>query len=311
LKREVVAALAETSLAAALWGTSFPVISVALRGGLDPGAFVFLRFALAAPPMIVVALLMKRDVVKLLRSGAVWIVAFFNAVGFVCQFIGQQYTEASVAALLVNMSVVLAAVGGAAFLGERMGAYKVSGVVLAFAGAALIAANGSIASATGGQLLGDGLYLLAAAAWAGYIVYAKKKTDEFSWDPVAVAAAIVTLTALFVLPAALLGHGLSGISTSSWGAIGYVAVFNTAIAFVLYQAGLRYLTASSSAVILMLEIVVAVAISVAFLGETFTVYSSLGAVAVLFSILLVSGVDVRGKSLSVSQISAKRAQVSR
>jgi drug/metabolite transporter (DMT)-like permease len=49
----------------------------------------------------------------------------------------------------------------------------------------------------------------------------------------------------------------------------------------------------------MLEIIVAVMISVAFLGETFTAIAWIGALAVLGSILLVSGVEIRGKSLSV------------
>jgi drug/metabolite transporter (DMT)-like permease len=110
------------------------------------------------------------------------------------------------------------------------------------------------------------------------------------------------VTAVFVLPAALIAHlPSSSISALSWEAIAYTAVFNTAIPFVLYQAGLRQLTASLSAVVLMLEIVVAILISVLFLGETFTVLSALGAVAVLASILLVSGMEVRGKSLSVGE----------
>ncbi len=292
MRREALVALGQTSVTAALWGTSFPVISVALKGGLAPGIFVFLRFAVAAPIMLGVALTLGKDVRPLLRSRAVWAVGFFNAVGFLCQFVGQQYTDASVAALLVNLSVVFAALGGTYFLGERLGALKGAGVVLAFAGTVLIATNGDLSAVARGRLLGDALYLIAAVSWAGYIVYAKKKTDELRWDPTAVAAAIVTLTAVMVLPAAVVGGVTSNISVASWEAIAYTAVLNTAIPFFLYQAGLRYLTATASAVVLMLEIVVAVLISVAFLGETLALLSWVGAVAVLLSILLVSGLEV-------------------
>ena len=302
MRREVAVALVQTSVSALLWGTSFPVISVALKGGLDPSVFVFLRFAVAAPLMLALAILLRRNVTVLLRSRGVWVLAFLNAVGFLCQFIGQKYTEASVAALLVNLSVVLAAAGGVVFLREKLNSMKVAGVVIAFVGTALIATNGDFTALTGGNLLGDLLYLVAALVWAGYIVYAKKKTEEWKWDPLAVASCIVAVTAVFVLPAALIAHlPFSSISALSWEAIAYTAVFNTAIPFVLYQAGLRQLTASLSAVVLLLEIVVAILISVLFLGETFTVLSALGAVAVLASILLVSGMEVRGKSLSVGE----------
>jgi drug/metabolite transporter (DMT)-like permease len=305
MRRDVLAALAQTSASAALWGTSFPVISVALKGGLSPGAFVFLRFALAAPVMLLAVLALGRDPWRLFKDRMVWAVAFFDAVGFLCQFIGQQYTSASVAALLVNLSVVLAAIGGAVFLGERLGAYKVAGVVLAFGGTALIATGGSLSGLAEGELLGDALYVAAALAWAGYIVCAKRGTDNRGWDPV---ACIVSLTAVFVLPAALAAGTWEQMSIASWEAIGYTAVFNTAIPFVLYQLGLKRLSAGSSAIVLMLEIVVAVAISVALLGESFTPLAALGAAAILASILLVSGVEARGKSLSVAVSGAGGAQ---
>lgn len=304
LRREAAVALVQTSISAALWGTSFPIISVAIKGGLNPVVFVFLRFAIAAPVMLVVAISLGRDLKGLLKSKAVWVLAFLNAVAFLCQFIGQAYTAASVAALLVNLSVVLATAGGAIFLGEKLGPLKVVGIVLAFVGTALIATNGDLDSLTSGRLFGDALYLVAALAWGGYIVYAKKKTNQQNWDPLAVASCIIALTTVFVIPAALVAQMPPSISVSSWEAIAYTAVFNTAIPYVLYQAGLRHLTASLSAVVLMSEIVVAVLISVLFLGETFTVLSAAGAVAVLASILLVSGLEVYGKSLSVGETSA-------
>ena len=301
-------ALAETALAAAMWGTSFPVISLGIKGGLDPRTFVFLRFAIAAPVMLGVALALGRDVMPLLRDRAIWVVGLFNAVGFVCQFVGQQYTSASVAALLVNMSVVLAAIGAVVFLGERLGSFKVVGVFLAFAGVFLITTNGDFGAVAGGQGLGDALYLIAAVSWAGYILYSKKKMDEQKWDPLASAACIVAVTAILVVPPALTAGYGSPLSTKSLGAVAFTAFFNTVVPFVLYQKGLKYLTASSSAVVLMLEIVVAVLISVAFLGETFTAFAWVGALAVLASILLVSGVEIRGKSLSVRVTEASRVK---
>jgi drug/metabolite transporter (DMT)-like permease len=308
LRREAGIALAETALAAAMWGTSFPVIALGIKGGLDPRTFVFLRFVIAAPVMLGVAWTLGRDVMPLLKNRAIWVVGLFNAVGFVCQFVGQQYTGASVAALLVNISVILAAIGAVVFLGERLGGFKVVGIFLAFAGTFLITTNGDFGTVTSGQGLGDALYLIAAVSWAGYILYSKKKMDEQRWDPLASAACIVTVTAILVVPPALTAGFGPPLSSESLWAVAFTAVFNTVIPFVLYQQGLKHLTASSSAVVLMLEIVVAVLISVIFLGETFTAFAWTGALAVLGSILLVSGVEIRGKSLSVRVTDANRVR---
>ena len=279
-------------MAAVLWGTSFPAISLGLKSGLEPSTFAFLRFGLAAPLMILFVGATRRRLTPLLLSKEVWVIGAFNAAGFLCQFIGQQYTEASVAALLVNLSVVFAAGGAAVFLGERFGVIKGAGVALAVVGTVLITINGNLAAVSGGQLLGDLLYLAAAAFWAGYIVYAKKKNDQFDWDPVSLAAGIVTVTAIIFLPLAATA-GAPQIDEATLWPVVYTALFNTAVAFVLYQQGLRYLTASSSAVVLTLEVVVAVAVSVLFLGEVLSVMAWVGAATILVSILMVSGIELR------------------
>jgi len=285
-------ALLQTGLAAALWGTSFPVVTIGIRGGLEPLVFFALRFAIAAPLMLGMARALGKRTGALFRSRGIWIVGGFNALGFLCQFIGQQHTGASVAALLTNVSVVLAAVGAAVFLNEKLGGLKVAGVLLAFAGTALLTTGGDIGSIASSEAFGDVLYLVAAASWAGYIVYSKRRMEEEGWDPLAAAACIVTVTAILAVPVAVLSPPRFSPTSVSVAAVVFTALFNTVIPFVLYQQGLRRLSASTSAVVLMLEIIVAVAISVAFLGETMTPVAWAGALAVLGSVVLVSGIEV-------------------
>ncbi len=299
MKREVGAALAQTAAAAVLWGTSFPVITAGIEGGLNPLLFVSLRFALAAPIMLLITKALGKDTLPLLKSRGVWIVGFLNAVAFLCQFVGQQYTTASVAALLVSLSVVFAAIGGVAFLGEKAALAKVVGVTLALGGTVLITTGGSLSSIANGEELGDVLYLTAAAVWAGYILYAKKETDRRGWDPVAAAACIVAVTAVFVLPSLLAVGRVGAISTTSALAVLYTAGLNTVVPFFLYQRGLRFLSAGSSAVLLTLQVVAALVISAVFLGESFGALAWVGAALVVTSIILVSRVEADRKSLSV------------
>jgi drug/metabolite transporter (DMT)-like permease len=288
-------ALIQTALTGVLWGTSFPVTALGLKGGLDPTTFLLLRFAIAAPLMVAFSAAMGRRFIPLFLSKEVWVIGGLNTAGFLCQYVGQQYADASVATLLVNLSVVMAAVGGALFLGERIGPLKSLGIVFAVVGTALVATNGSVGGTGGEQLLGDFLFIMAALTWTGYILYAKMKTDQLGWDPVPLAAAIVTVTAILVAPfAAFVGVG--EVEGGALWIICYTAVLNTAIPYILYQQGLRYLTASTSALLLTLQIVVGVGVSVAFLGEALGTLAWVGAGVIIASVLLVSGLEVGAKS---------------
>ncbi len=293
-------ALAETAATGVLWGTSFPIITYGISVGIDPKVFAFLRFAIAAPMMVLLARLLAKPLLAGLRSKSVWILGLLNAIGFLCQFLGQAYTEASVAALLVNLSVLIAAIGGAALLGERFTKVKAAGTMLAIVGIFLLTTKGDISLLSRGQLTGDLLYLVSATSWGAYIIYNKLKTDETKWDPLGVSAAIILLTAIFVSPVILtVGLRQVFVSGTAWSVIIYTALFNTAIPFVLYQRGLRFLSATASSILLVLEIVTAVTISVLYLGKLLNLSSVIGTISILSSIFLVSGVEVTRKSLSV------------
>jgi drug/metabolite transporter (DMT)-like permease len=307
LRRERGLALAETTLTAVLWGTSFPIISVGLADGVDPTVFVFLRFAAAGPLMVALAAALGKDVLSVLKHRAVWIIALCNAVGFFFQFVGQDHTDPASAALLVNLSVIFAAAGSAVMLKERLGRPRLAGVVLALAGMVLVTTKGDPALVTGGQLFGDALYLVSSVAWAGYILYDKKVTDETRWDPLAATSGVVLLTALFLLPGVTLSRGFA-VPIQAWEIVGYMAVFNTALPFTLYQRGLRFLSASASALILSLEIVTAMVISAVFLDESITLLMGAGAAMILVSILLVSGGEAVGKGLTEGDGDMKAAK---
>jgi drug/metabolite transporter (DMT)-like permease len=294
-------ALAEMAGAAGLWGTSFPVIQYGISGGLDPVLFGALRFMVAAPIMLVLAASLRRALLPFLKLKVVWALAFLNTVGFVAQFLGQASTPAPVAALLVNLWIFAAAAGSAALLGERFGVSKALGTALAGFGTVLLTTGGDPLRLGGSQAVGDILCLVSAASWGAYIVLDKKETDRLGWDPLALTAMVVTLSAVMFAPAAafIVGRGAT-LSAASWEVVIYTAVVNTAIPYALYQSALRFLSATVSAVVLVIEILTAVVISSIFLGESLGAVSFLGAGMVLASIYLVSAMGSTGTSLSTT-----------
>ncbi|MDA4127977.1 MAG: DMT family transporter [Thaumarchaeota archaeon] len=299
MKRYAAVALAETAATGVLWGTSFPVIDFGIKSGIPPLVFASLRFGIAGLIMLMLAVAFRRQILGTLRSAPVWILTALNAVGFLAQFVGQAYTPASVAAILVNLSIIIAAVGSVIVLRERFTSSKVAGTVLALLGILLLTTKGNLSALQNAQAFGEALYLISAVSWGAYIIYNKRSTDALQWDPVAVTASIVLLTGVFMAPVMVVySSDVTSLGTQSWSIILYTAVVNTAIPYVLYQRGLRYLTATVSSVVLMLEVVTAVVISAVFLGETLDSFSLIGAGAILVSIYLVSAAAETTKNLS-------------
>lgn len=305
MDRARTTALGEITVTAVLWGTSFPVINYGEAIGLNPELFAFLRFAIAAPVMAVAARWLGGGVAGPLRMKEVWVLGAMNGLGFLLQFLGQASTAASTASLLVNMSFLLTALLSAAYLGERFGERKVAGLALALVGAFLVTTGGDLGLVSKGELLGDALCLGSALVWGFFQVYNKRNTDQKHWDPVSVSSATIVVTAVFLCPAALALGKFAPLGDAAWEVIGYTVVLNTAVPFVLYQQSLRYLTATTSAIVQMLEIVTALAVSVAFLREALTPAVSAGAVLILASVVLVSATGGGGKSLSMAQSGGK------
>jgi drug/metabolite transporter (DMT)-like permease len=100
---------------------------------------------------------------------------------------------------------------------------------------------------------------------------------------------LLLFTMLPLLPTAFFSAGaFAALPFDAWLAIFYTAVFCWVIPYYLWLKGLRHLSPVTSAVVLLTEIIVAVAISTFALGEALTAISSVGALLVIIAILLVS-----------------------
>lgn len=282
-------AVSATVLSGLLWGSSFVVIKVGLRE-IDPYWFVTLRFATAA----VIALgyvLLTGGVARLrrllLNPLVLWL-GVTNAVGFILQFKGQSFTTAGKAALFVNSSTILVAIASRFVFRERLGVLKIIAVVVGMAGVFLVTTGGRLRIAPGPELRGDLLVLGAAAIWTFFILLDKKIVAGRDVDLRALTAAMVTVTAASSLPAALvLGGGFPAFSLSWW-VIAYTAVFCTVIPFFLWTWGLKYISATASSVILLIEVVFAIALAAVALDERLAAGTLIGGLCIISAILLAS-----------------------
>lgn len=286
--------------AALLWGTSFPMVEIGLKAGLAPIGFVLLRFLIAAAVLTAICLAMGRFRAELLRDKWIWWLCLVNATGYVAQFAGQASTTASKAALLVNINVLFTALLAGVFLGERVGRGVWAACGIGVLGLFLLTTNGDprVVLGPSTELRGDVLTFMTGVSWTFYILIAKAyMTRNPGLDILAFTTATFLVSLPFLAGAALLVEGWSAPHGGpAWFAILYLALLPTIVAHLLWQGGLQRVTANSSALLLLLEVVVAVAISVPLLGERMGTVSAVGALLILVAILIAGHAASTGPS---------------
>ena len=283
-------AVVSTLAAGLLWGSSFSVIKIGLRS-LDPFWFVLLRFVFASLLAVGAALIAGRGrrFASYLRHPLVIWLGVSNAAGFVFQFKGQTLTSASHAALLINASTIFVAIASRFVFRERFGPAKTLSIVIGMLGVLLVTTRGGMARWGGPGLVGDLLIVLAAFLWSFFILLDKRIVSEPGTDVRALTAAMVAMTTLCAVPVALIfGEGGFPRFTPDWWTIAYTGAFCTVLPFFLWTSGLRFITATTSSVIMLAEVVFALALAAVLLGERLSAGAVIGSLMILTAVAIIS-----------------------
>lgn len=273
-------------LSAIIWGSSFPIMKVTLVY-VEPLTLTLIRMllgALLALPILLAVGGLKKD---LFRDKYIWAVSLINAFAFSFQHVGMSYTDASKAALLINLNVVFVALLATFFLREKLTSNKLIAIVLALLGVFLLTTRGNLSAVAGGQLKGDIIVLLVGFIWAFGIILTKKGLD-MGRNPLEFSLAIVIETSILLLPLSIFysSHGLH--SLINWAYVFYLGAICTTLAFAIWVIGLKGISATVSSIILLLEVVFAVSLSIIFLGEEASPPLLLGGFLILLAIVFVS-----------------------
>lgn len=145
---------------------------------------------------------------------------------------------------------------------------KIAGMAIAFAGVAVLAGQASGQQAllhTEATLAGDAITGAAALLFALYAAYGKKATElhgtivtnGFAYMGGAVLLAPIVLWQARAFP-------FAGITAAGWSSTVYMAIFPSAICYLIYYYALTRISASRLAAFVYLEPVIATLMAVAF-----------------------------------------------
>jgi O-acetylserine/cysteine efflux transporter len=266
---------------AAIWGVNFVVIDVGLAS-LPPLLFAGLRFVAAAFPAV---LFVRRPAVPW-RSFLV--VGLPLGVGqFGLLFIGMHLgMPAGLSSLVLQTQALFTALLAAVMLRERPRRAQLAGMVVAFAGIALI----GLSLGQGSPLLAFALCVAAAGMWglANIGLRRTQPPDAFAfmvWISLVPPLPLLGLSLLFEGPHADL-HALAHISWGGVGALFYIAYISTLVGFGFWGWLMRRYDAGQVAMYSLLVPPFGMSSAALFLGERISVTDAVAALLIVGGVAL-------------------------
>ena len=290
MKRTETLAIFETAGAISLWALSFVWIKIALQD-MSPVTLIVLRYAMGFSILLIVAL-WRGEIKKFQRSDIKGMMVL-GLVGIVLQqflqVTGQVTADASVAAFLASTAPAFMVILAAWWLHEPVRGWQIFGVLLATAGAAVVAVGGDWQSLIHGQFgnLGNILVLLSAVVWAVYTILTRKLVVDR--PPLLIAGGMLFFGWLFSMPLWIYRRGwveIPQISSTAWGALICVGILSTAITYLLYSHALKLAPASRLSAIQNIEPLIATLAAVMILNEPITNALVMGGFAILAGVYL-------------------------
>ncbi|HKW98647.1 MAG TPA: DMT family transporter [Bryobacteraceae bacterium] len=267
------------SLMILLWSANFIIAKVALRE-FPPLLLGALRISLAAVFLAPFYYRKARTAGKPLWPGAGLALLIFlgicNVGNQLLFLIGLNRTSVSHSALIIGIGPMFVLLIASTIGLERITLRKAFGMVIALGGVAALAqlTSGAEARSSGetqATLTGDAVTSLACILFAAFSVYGKKATERYG--TIAVNGFAYITGAALLAPVILWqarGFPFAHVSAAAWSSLIYMALFPSAVCYLIYYYALTHISASRVSAFIYLEPVIATIMAVAFLGEQVT-----------------------------------------
>jgi drug/metabolite transporter (DMT)-like permease len=275
-----------------LWGGSFFFNGISVMG-LPPLTVVFLRVSLACVALWIFVIVTGR---KIPLGIDVWLAFFImdvinNVIPFFLIAWGQTHIASGLTSIL-NATTPLFGVlfAGALLADERITAMKLTGVIIGFIGV-IVMVGSSALGGIGNDLWAQLAVLGASVSYAIASVYGRLYKARHI-DPIVISACQVTMSSLVLAPIAFYFDNpfslpVPGIKV--WLSIFALAIFSTAIGYVLFFRILLSAGATNVMLVALLIPVTSILLGYFFLGESLQFVHFLGMALIGLGLSAVDG----------------------
>jgi drug/metabolite transporter (DMT)-like permease len=270
-----------------LWASAF----AGIRAGLEsygPGQVALLRFGTASLVFLIWATINRmrppdtRDLPRIALAGFLGITVYHVALNY-----GEVTVTAGAASLIISASPIITALLSTMFIGERLSALGWVGIVVSFAGVALISLG------EGGGLAfepGAALVFVSAIATSVYFIVSKRPLRRYTALEFTSYAIWAGTVPMLIFAPGLITQ-MAGASPEATWAVIYLGIFPGAVAYVLWSYALSRMPATALSTFLYFQPVNAIIIAWWWLGE---IPAPLALAGGLISLAGVAVVNTRG-----------------
>ena len=266
------------------WGVSYYLMDISLED-MDPFTLNAHRFLGA---FFIVALLSWKKIKNVNKTTLKY--SFLVGIALVFVYIGATFgvknTSLSNSGFLCAMTVVFTPLISRFVLKQKQDKKVVISVLMCFAGIAFLTLKDDF-SINMNNLKGDLLCLMCAFAYAIDLLLTEKAVSHDEVDAYQLGVFQLGVTGLFnFILAMFIEQPHLPTTPTVWGAVIFLAVFCTGVAFVVQPVAQQYTTAAHTGVIFALEPVFAAVVAVLFAHEILSLKSSFGAFLMVASVLI-------------------------
>ena len=287
---------------AAVWGLGFPMMRIALNGGMTVGALTSIRFTLAGLAMFVIV---RAKAIPVVRRGVIdgiWL-GLLLVVIFWLQTDGLRLTTTAKSGFITGLYVLFTPLVAVA-VGQRVKLASAAGALIASCGLYLLVhVPGGVLS---GWNRGDLETLLCAILCGVHIVmmdhYTRRSESWLLAGTQVLTTGVVSLAVTAFLPAP---EGFQNLGTvlsegSVMGAMLYMALLSTVFAFWGQAVAQTKLGPTESAVLFCIEPALAATLSVVWLKEALTRTQAFGGALIVVAMVVAEALPYMFRAITVA-----------
>ncbi|MFN5544692.1 MAG: DMT family transporter [Bacteroidota bacterium] len=273
-----------------IYAGTFTIAKEVMPAHVKPSAFILLRVSVAALCIFIFhSVTIKERISEWTDIKKLFISAMFGvAFNMLLFFKGLSITTPINGAVLMMNTPIFVVVFAAFLLKEKLSIIKISGILIAAAGAIMLM-GGSKFNFSTETVLGDILVSLNAIIYAFYLVYAKSLMKKY--HPLTVTLWSFFFGLFFVIPfgaSDFMNIQWATFTPSIWAAIAFVTVGSTFITYVLNAYALRHASSSLVGSYIYLQPVLAVFIALISGKDALTWVKALDILIIFVGVLLVN-----------------------
>lgn len=272
-------------LLAAIFGATTGVLGKIVLKEIPSFSFTFLRFFIALIFLIPFSLKHLPTFEK--KDWRIILLSLLASINVILFSFGIKHTTANMSQMIYSSVPIVSAIFSFYLLKEKFGITKISGIVIGFLGIIAIILMPLISNNSGGSIIGNLIITIAMISISLYWVLSKKLQLEYS--SMKINNYFILVTTILLIPFLFFDlinnpYWVKNVSTSSYLYMIFIAVFGTAICYLINQILIKRTTPVMNSMILYIQPFATFLLAYIFLSEKLTTSFIVGVILSLLGI---------------------------